>query len=273
MRAVQTSPPDFVDSFRRHLVLEQRRAVLEVLAADLDPEITIGEVIEAAEDLGWIDGIGDLCLAELAEALIADAGGSIPAAGSIAAPGPIAAAEVEVDDEDEGDEEDEDEGDEDEVAVADDEEEEEEEPPPAPARAIPKAKMGAKKAARAKKAAKAAPAKKASKATAKASKRAAAAIPAAKKSSKKAAKAPSRASASRKAAPVDDGGDEAMSMEQAAKALLPIVRKLKEATMQDLEEKTGMGRRKLRFHIGQLVKHGRLRRHGMGRGTYYTVVK
>ena len=43
--------------------------------------------------------------------------------------------------------------------------------------------------------------------------------------------------------------------------------------MQELEEKTGMGRRKLRFHIGQLVKHERLTRHGMGRGTYYTAAK
>lgn len=64
-----------------------------------------------------------------------------------------------------------------------------------------------------------------------------------------------------------------MSMEQAAKALVPIVRRLKKVTMQDLEEKTGMGRRKLRFHIGQLVKNGRLHRHGMGRGTYYTVAR
>ena len=43
------------------------------------------------------------------------------------------------------------------------------------------------------------------------------------------------------------------------------------ATMQDLEEFTGVGRRKLRFHVGQLVRHEYLERHGMGRGTYYTV--
>jgi predicted HTH transcriptional regulator len=62
-----------------------------------------------------------------------------------------------------------------------------------------------------------------------------------------------------------------MSIEQAAKLLLPMVRRLKQATMQELEESTGMGRRKLRFHIGQLVKNDRLARHGMGRGTYYTI--
>ncbi|MBL8976295.1 MAG: hypothetical protein JNK56_37165, partial [Myxococcales bacterium] len=77
-------------------------------------------------------------------------------------------------------------------------------------------------------------------------------------------------------APIEDDEDEdddteAMSLDQAAKLLVPLVRKLREATMQDLEEQTKMGRRKLRFHIGQLVKHGKLRRHGMGRGTCYTV--
>lgn len=66
--------------------------------------------------------------------------------------------------------------------------------------------------------------------------------------------------------------DERMSPEEAASSLLPLVEQLGEATMQQLEEATaGGGRRKLRFHIGQLVKNGRLARHGMGRGTYYTL--
>ncbi len=64
--------------------------------------------------------------------------------------------------------------------------------------------------------------------------------------------------------------DEPMSLEEAAEALIPIVGNMKTATMQQLEEFTGIGRRKLRFHIGQLVRHGHLERHGMGRGTHYT---
>lgn len=66
--------------------------------------------------------------------------------------------------------------------------------------------------------------------------------------------------------------DDRMSLDEAAAVLLPLVRALGEATMQQLEQSTaGAGRRKLRFHIGQLVKNGRLERHGMGRGTYYTL--
>ncbi len=66
--------------------------------------------------------------------------------------------------------------------------------------------------------------------------------------------------------------DDRMNLDEAAAVLLPLVRELGEATMQQLEQSTaGAGRRKLRFHIGQLVKHGRLERHGMGRGTYYTI--
>ena len=66
--------------------------------------------------------------------------------------------------------------------------------------------------------------------------------------------------------------DDRMSLDEAAGVLLPLIRQIGEATMQQLEQSTaGAGRRKLRFHIGQLVKSGRLERHGMGRGTFYTV--
>jgi predicted HTH transcriptional regulator len=61
-----------------------------------------------------------------------------------------------------------------------------------------------------------------------------------------------------------------MSLQEAAKAIVPLVQALGQATMQELEASTKAGRRKLRFHIGQLVRHGYLERHGMGRGTYYT---
>lgn len=71
-------------------------------------------------------------------------------------------------------------------------------------------------------------------------------------------------------APTAEAFDERMSLDEAVAAFVPLVRSLGEATMQHLEEATGLGRRKLRFHVGQLVKHGHLTRHGMGRGTYYT---
>lgn len=67
--------------------------------------------------------------------------------------------------------------------------------------------------------------------------------------------------------------DEPMSLEEAVDLFVPLVAELGETTMQDLENLTGVGRRKLRFHVGQLVREGHLERHGMGRGTYYTAVE
>ena len=119
------------------------------------------------------------------------------------------------------------------------------------------AKTSANKSA--KKASKAASKKAATKKASKtATKKAAAQKPAAKKASH--AKVPSR-----------EAFDERMSLDEAIEAFVPLVESIGEATMADLEEATGLGRRKLRFHIGQLVKHGHLTRHGMGRGTFYTV--
>lgn len=65
--------------------------------------------------------------------------------------------------------------------------------------------------------------------------------------------------------------EDKMSLDEAAEVLVPIVASLETATMQALEDFTGIGRRKLRFHIGQLVRNGYVERHGMGRGTHYTV--
>ncbi|RMG99734.1 MAG: transcriptional regulator [Deltaproteobacteria bacterium] len=64
---------------------------------------------------------------------------------------------------------------------------------------------------------------------------------------------------------------ERLSPEAAAELIVPIVAERGKATMLEIEEATKMGRRKVRFHVGRLVKAGRLVRHGMGRGTYYTV--
>ncbi len=66
---------------------------------------------------------------------------------------------------------------------------------------------------------------------------------------------------------------ERLSHDQAIALLVPMVEEMGQATMLDLEARTGMGRRKIRFHVGQLVKSGHLVRHGMGRGTHYTVAE
>jgi len=292
----------FDDSFRRHLAVEQRRAVLDTIARELTPETTLGDIVDAAQDLGWGDSLGELRLADLAGALLG-------AAQSPAREGPVRAAVVadaghahdDHDDEDEDENDDEDARElADELdaasAVADekDDEVEQDEEDQQEARETPKAARARKAAAKtaAKAAAKAAarieaPRKPSSldraldridkalaarkkpepRPTAKAK-----ATPAAKKAAAKKVPAKKLSKKAPVPRPMDDDDDtDAMSLDQAAKVLVPLVRKLKEATMQDLEEQTGMGRRKLRFHIGQLVKHGRLKRHGMGRGTCYTV--
>ncbi|MCY1011756.1 hypothetical protein OV079_40630 [Nannocystis pusilla] len=255
----------FEDSYRRHLVVEQRKAVLETIARELSPTTTLGDIVDAAQELGWGDAMGELSLGEFAEALL---GGEVAAP---AVPPAVAdAGEPEEEEEEEVEafaEEPEDEDEEEEEVEDDDDlsETEEDVAPPPPPKAAKKTKAAAKKATKAAKGkgGRAAPTQTAlpNIPPAPAKKGAAGG----KKLSKKAAK---------KAAmyvPAMQDDSDAMNLDQAAKLLVPIVRKLKEATMQDLEEQTGMGRRKLRFHIGQLVKHGRLKRHGMGRGTCYTV--
>jgi division protein CdvB (Snf7/Vps24/ESCRT-III family) len=202
----------FESSFRRHLAVEQRRAVLEALAERLGPDVVMGDVLDAAEELGWGEGMGDLTLADLAAALLEPQGAAQAPAAVVEQPQP--------------------------------------EPEPAPA---PKAKKQARTTAAQK------PEPAPAKTTAKA---------------KKAAKATARSKTSRlRALRAKIDADDRMSLEEAAELLVPVIEELGQATMQDLEEFTGIGRRKLRFHIGQLVRHDHLARHGMGRGTYYTTVE
>lgn len=213
-RAVADTSAGFEDRVGRRLMLEQRRAVLEALRDDIDESHTVGEVYDAAAALGWAGPLGELSLADLADALLT-----------------AKDAQTAADDDDEPDE----------VEAA----------PPTRKKA-PAKKTSTKKAA-AKKTTKRAAAKKTTK-------KAAAKKTSTKKATKKKAK--------RKAKVVVD---DRMSLDEAADYFVPIIENLGEATMQDLEDETGVGRRKLRFHVGQLVKHGYLERHGMGRGTHYTV--
>ena len=240
-RAVQRTAVGFEASYRRHLAAEQRRAVLDALTQTFDDESTVGQIVDAAVALGYV-GLGDLSLADLADALLTEARASHAASGASASDADASdvdddddePAVAASDDEDEDDASDEDE-DEDEA-----DEEEEEEVKPA------KARGRAKKAAPKGKAAKTKPAP-----------------------AKPAAKAPAGKGKATKISL-----DDRMSLAEAAAVLLPLVRGLGQATMQQLEQATeGAGRRKLRFHIGQLVRNGHLERHGMGRGTYYTVAR
>lgn len=250
----------FPRSYQRHLVTEQRKAVLAALRDRIGPEHTVGEVLDAAEALGWAEPMGELSLADLAEALLTPLNAASPAA--LALEDDPADDEVAEDDEPD-----------------DDDEAEAEAPAP---RGRGSKKKAAKKAATAK--VTKAPARKTSaKASPPAGKKGAGKKGAGKKAAKKAAKAApvttsrgkARGAVSKKTGknrrPAKVDFDEPMSLEEAAGVLVPLVKSLGEATMQDLEEQTAGGRRKLRFHIGQLVRHGYLLRHGMGRGTFYTV--
>ena len=273
--------------------------MLDTIAHELTPDTTLGDIVDAAHDLGWAEGLGELCLADLALALFGEAPVEAPAT-------PVVADASDDDDADDSDDEADDEHDEhddddadadadDDDADDDDDASDDDPEPAAPTgrkpssldRAVDRIEktLAARRKVRAKKSASKAAARRP--APPKASKPAPAPTPTPART-RAAAKAAAKAAAqvtpikvvkavkAGRAAIEDEDEDEdddteAMSLDQAAKLLIPLVRKLREATMQDLEEQTKMGRRKLRFHIGQLVKHGRLRRHGMGRGTCYTV--
>lgn len=189
--------PEFQSSFERHLLPEQRRAVLQALSDTVPQEATVGELVDAARALGWSDPMGTLTLQDFADALLGGdvEDGALAATPTEGASGPESKASDE----------------------------------PSLASLAPKK------------------------------------IAAAKTNAKRCDSGAALAALKSKL-----DADEPMSLEEAAEALIPIVGNMKTATMQQLEEFTGIGRRKLRFHIGQLVRHGHLERHGMGRGTHYT---
>jgi hypothetical protein len=178
----------------------------------------MGDVLDAAEGLGWGESMGDLTLADLAAALLETEGAEQSAPAVVAAPqAPAPTPEQQ----------------------------------PAPSKGKKPARA-AKQAEPPKRAAEPEP-------------------PPAPAKGKKAGKATTKTKTSRlKALRAKIDADDRMSLEEAAELLVPVIEELGQATMQDLEQFTGIGRRKLRFHIGQLVRHGHLDRHGMGRGTYYT---
>jgi hypothetical protein len=235
---VQRHQVRFEQSFHRNLPAEERRAILTAIANKVDADTTVGRVIDAAEELGWGDKLGQLSLAELAAALLA------PANSHELDTHQASAGELEdVDDE----------GSEDDRHEAKERSAQAKSPAKARAKPAPKAakksasKAGGKPAAKAKKAA---------------------------SSTKLKSKPSVRSRASRlKALKQRIDADEAMSLEEAVELLIPVIAELGSVTMQSLEEFTSIGRRKLRFHIGQLVQHEYLERHGMGRGTYYTVIE
>ncbi|MFO0636454.1 MAG: hypothetical protein U0168_26790 [Nannocystaceae bacterium] len=242
---MQRAPQGFEASFRRHLALEQRRAVLELLGGKMAPESTVGQLADAAAALGWID-FGELSLSDLADALLDPSPGDDDASAGLDTAS-LGAALDDGDDED-ADEDADDENADDEDADDEDADEDEDEDEQAPAPAKTRGRKVAAKPAK--------PAKPA---------------PRASKAKPEPAKVAGKGKAG-KGKPTKISLDERMNLDEAAAVLLPLVRELGEATMQQLEQATaGGGRRKLRFHIGQLVKHGKLERHGMGRGTYYTV--
>ncbi len=240
--------------------------MLETLATGIDPDASLGDVIDAAHTLGWGEQMGKLSLADLAEALL-------PAEGE-SSDEPPAHAEQE---------------------AASGEEEAHNDATPASTRGgRKKVARSAKKATssrsttatrgKAKKAAKATTTSKAKskKATATTTVRGKKAAPTTTARAKKAAaKAGTTAKKSKKKSGLESArlralqkkidADEPMSLDEAAELLVPIVEAMGEATMQALEDATGIARRKLRFHIGQLVRNAYLQRHGMGRGTTYTV--
>jgi len=69
--------------------------------------------------------------------------------------------------------------------------------------------------------------------------------------------------------PPDDGG---MTTEEIVPIVMPFIEGNGEVTFDDLEEYSRLERKVLRYHLGKLVKEGRLERIGLGRNAVYSTL-
>jgi len=67
----------------------------------------------------------------------------------------------------------------------------------------------------------------------------------------------------------DDGG---MTTEEVVPIIMPFIEGNGEVTFDDLEEYSRLERKVLRYHLGKLVKEGRLERIGLGRNAVYSTL-
>ena len=64
------APKKFETAYREHLTDAQRRHVLETMQRTLQRETTLGEIVDAAAELGWGDAMNELTLSDLARSLL-----------------------------------------------------------------------------------------------------------------------------------------------------------------------------------------------------------
>ncbi len=67
----------------------------------------------------------------------------------------------------------------------------------------------------------------------------------------------------------DDGG---MTTDEIVPIVMPFIEGNGEVTFEDLEEYSRLDRKVLRYHLGKLVKEGRLERIGLGRNAVYSTL-
>lgn len=60
----------FDQAYLRHLPIEQRKTFLRAIRDQLDPETTVGEVVDAAKSLGFAEELGEVMLLQLAKTLL-----------------------------------------------------------------------------------------------------------------------------------------------------------------------------------------------------------